>query len=519
MTEESSRAERWRIELGRLILYSLHAPPLSWLLLPVVPLGVRVVERLRTSALWLALALRALYWASVVAVFVVLHQELPFLLREDLWFVGIGLGAVAALGRWRGEWRGLAWLAVGFGALELALPPVHHAWPMRLLFGALAAAGVAGLGFVVGRATLRAVPSLVWGVAIVNAAIWGRQFVFYGLPGEGARASVAAAPGVRLVEYPSLPWKPVPAGFVFTTDPPRFLLEDCEGAHFVLGRLSGLTRFAVRNPDRGEVLDVWANNDVGLDCDAQRLYVGHVDTQKGTDDEVVEVDLAKYQVLRRMRYCGTRTPDTLRLDRARGRLYAFDDSGGIEPIELASLTCIGRIPGSFVRDFAVEPRSGDLVVWDEGHVKRWDVIARAYVRDLPLPSPRMSRHPIGLHYGQLAIESSGRAAWIADLGNGLLHRLDVDGWRVTDTVDLGRGIRYLAIDEKRGRVYVGNYLTGDLEVVSTSPPRRSGSAFVGRRMRAMWLSHDGQRLSFSSEVGGVSVELEPFLSAAERAPR
>src|SRR5207244_147963 len=139
--------------------------------------------------------------------------------------------ATVVLHRRRRPIADLLWIAATFGLLEIALPPVHHPWMTRVAFGIGAFAGVALLGLGMGRAALRSVPGVALAAAIVSTSIWARQLAFYSLPGEGARSRVAATAGVSLVELPELPLRVLSGGPIFTADPPRFLLEDCDGSH------------------------------------------------------------------------------------------------------------------------------------------------------------------------------------------------------------------------------------------------------------------------------------------------
>lgn len=90
---------------------------------------------------------------------------------------------------------------------------------------------------------------------------------------------------------------------------------------------------------------------------------------------------------------------------------------------------------------------------------------------------------------------------------GLLATVDRDSGRVRRTRFVGFGARAVALDEPRGRVYVGNFFRGDVQALDLSTGREMARWFLGRYLRDLRLTRDGRFLLVTSTLGIVRVRL------------
>ena len=86
---------------------------------------------------------------------------------------------------------------------------------------------------------------------------------------------------------------------------------------------------------------------------------------------------------------------------------------------------------------------------------------------------------------------------------GISHRVR----RVRRTRFVGFGARAVALDEPRGRVYVGNFFRGDVQALDLSTGREMARWFLGRYLRDLRLTRDGRFLLVTSTLGIVRVRL------------
>jgi hypothetical protein len=90
---------------------------------------------------------------------------------------------------------------------------------------------------------------------------------------------------------------------------------------------------------------------------------------------------------------------------------------------------------------------------------------------------------------------------------GLLATLDYDTGRILSRRFVGLGLRSVAYDRARRRVYLTNFLAGDVIAVDIETGREVGRWFAGRFAREVRLSHRGDAIFVTSNVGIVRIPL------------
>jgi DNA-binding beta-propeller fold protein YncE len=164
-----------------------------------------------------------------------------------------------------------------------------------------------------------------------------------------------------------------------------------------------------------------------------------------------------------------RFPDGSAVAPGTGRLFVSDESGGQElVIDAKSGRLLATIAlGGEAGMTAFDPRSRHILV----NVQT----ARALVAIDPATNAIVARHALPKscdnNHG-LLVDAPARRAFIACDGNAALLVFDLDAARVTQTLSTARGPDVLALDERRGRLYVASesgtvsvYDTGTKDVV------------------------------------------------------
>jgi DNA-binding beta-propeller fold protein YncE len=95
------------------------------------------------------------------------------------------------------------------------------------------------------------------------------------------------------------------------------------------------------------------------------------------------------------------------------------------------------------------------------------------------------------------------------LGNlGLLATIDYDSGELLQSSYVGIGARHLAVDRARRRIYVSNFLRGDVRAIDIDTGRTVDEWFTGRFVRFVSLSRNGRWLYAPSTMGIVRVALD-----------
>ena len=121
-------------------------------------------------------------------------------------------------------------------------------------------------------------------------------------------------------------------------------------------------------------------------------------------------------------------------------------------------------------------------------------------------------------YGALVwgcdFDPARRVAWIMIANLGVIAVTDYDTGQVIDTWLAEPGLRSAVFDASRSRLYMSNFLRGDVIAIDVDSGREVGRWFVGRFARYVGLTRDRNSLLATSNLGVVRIPL----SAASSAP-
>ncbi|NVB41291.1 hypothetical protein G6O69_25855 [Pseudenhygromyxa sp. WMMC2535] len=205
-------------------------------------------------------------------------------------------------------------------------------------------------------------------------------------------------------------------------------------------------------------------------------------------------------------------------DPARARLAVYTDEGGLHPLEAASLAPptseVALDSPAIPERLLYRPASErGLLCFASGPLFRLD--GTPYMAMAFTPEPYTERPlgadswlaPLALSWGCDWDEARGRVyAGLATLG--LLATLDYDSGALEDLHYIGPGARAVVYDPARDRIYVANFLRGEL-LALTPEGERERRWFIGHFTRDLQLTRDGRALLATSNLGLVRVELDP----------
>jgi hypothetical protein len=104
-------------------------------------------------------------------------------------------------------------------------------------------------------------------------------------------------------------------------------------------------------------------------------------------------------------------------------------------------------------------------------------------------------------------DSRSRRVYVAVANLGLLLTIDYDSGEVIDRNWIGFGIRSIALDRERRRLYLGDFLRGRVIEWDVRQARVVRDWFAGRFVRHLLLSRDRSSLFASSNLGIVEIRL------------
>jgi hypothetical protein len=126
-------------------------------------------------------------------------------------------------------------------------------------------------------------------------------------------------------------------------------------------------------------------------------------------------------------------------------------------------------------------------------------------------APRLLGAPHVLRYGAMVwgcdFDPVRRVAWIAIANLGVIAVTDYDTGEVLDTWWAEPGLRSAAFDARRRRLYVTNFLRGDVVAYDVETGREVGRWFVGRFARWVGSTRDRTALLATSNLGVVRIPL------------
>jgi hypothetical protein len=102
----------------------------------------------------------------------------------------------------------------------------------------------------------------------------------------------------------------------------------------------------------------------------------------------------------------------------------------------------------------------------------------------------------------------GRKVYATVPNIGLLAVIDYDTSRLERAHFVGFALRSVAFDARRRRVYLADFLGGDVLAVDVSSGAEVKRWFVGHFIRELRISHDGNKLLSTSNLGIIRIDLE-----------
>jgi hypothetical protein len=121
----------------------------------------------------------------------------------------------------------------------------------------------------------------------------------------------------------------------------------------------------------------------------------------------------------------------------------------------------------------------------------------------------------GSTWGRLAVswgcdwDRATRTVYAAAPALGLYFVLDYDTGRIREKHFVGFGMRSVAFDQRRRRLYFANFLRGEVVAVDVATGAVTSRWFVGRFAREVRLSRDGGSLLATSNLGVLAIDLGP----------
>lgn len=205
------------------------------------------------------------------------------------------------------------------------------------------------------------------------------------------------------------------------------------------------------------------------------------------------------------------------LDERHDLLAVFSDEGEVilqfraSTLDRAAPVPAPVLPGDVRYD---RERSEGVLCSATGPLKTIDGAAYASValRPAPLalrPLAPSTSHPsswLALTWG-CDWDPASRKVYVAVANFGLLLTLDYDSGLVLDRTWVGFGARAVELDRARGRLYVANFLGGDVTEWELAGMSRLRTWFVGRFVRGLTLARAGTSLFATSNLGVVRIRL------------
>jgi hypothetical protein len=105
-------------------------------------------------------------------------------------------------------------------------------------------------------------------------------------------------------------------------------------------------------------------------------------------------------------------------------------------------------------------------------------------------------------------DPDSRRAWASVANLGLFLIIDYDSGLILNYRFVGMGLRAMALDTGRRRIYVANFLRGDVLALDMDTGAEVARWFAGRFLRGLRLSRDHQSLLVGSNLGVLRIPLE-----------
>ncbi len=495
-----------RAVAGLLPVWALVFAPLSLVLVASLPLlrAVRTLPILRRPMVqWAA---RSVFWSLVAIQFWLLATWAPLLSDTEL--AATAMLFVLVLGSLHIRRGALVpWTLLAVALLPGVAGPFPMAWRWRALSITMHAIVLFAPWIILRGELLREAGSLALACFVTFAFFWGRLAQTAFMPSIETLDGRVATPFFHGAD------EGIPSGA-------HFLVQPCPGWPVVAGshdRERGLVVFPESGGHSLAGIRYLPSDDLAADCERDAAYVGQfmengIDRLSRARPERPARALGNLFVERLPIDCPIQTPWWLLLDRSGEHLYILDEQNQISVADLSSHRCDVAATGDKLWDFAIDSDRQRLILGDAGRVRIVSTDGRIDEETIDLPG-RSRWILTAAHKTKVAMAADG-TIYAAYMNAGTVAKLGRDPLRLEATARLGRGLRLLLWDERRNVAYVGNRVTGDLVAIDGATLAERGRVHVGRRMRTLSLTPDGQALLLGSVVGGVRVDVERLLGSA-----
>jgi len=116
---------------------------------------------------------------------------------------------------------------------------------------------------------------------------------------------------------------------------------------------------------------------------------------------------------------------------------------------------------------------------------------------------------LGMPFG-CEFDPEGRKVYASFINLGVVAKFDYDSGDAEKLFPLAAGVRALAYDRVRRRLYVANFARGDVTAVDVDTGAQQARWFVGRFPRDLRMSRDGNALLVASTIGLLRIRLTPW---------
>ncbi len=132
------------------------------------------------------------------------------------------------------------------------------------------------------------------------------------------------------------------------------------------------------------------------------------------------------------------------------------------------------------------------------------------VQERNLKTCRITRQiPFQMTPWAIAADSEGKSLYFTDFLLGTLSVVDVKSFKIIKSVHIKSGVRAVEVDEKRGLIYVGNFLSPYLVILDNNLQILE-KVFVGNPCRDIKLLKNG-RLFVASNLGLLEVDVDEVM--------
>jgi hypothetical protein len=339
------------------------------------------------------------------------------------------------------------------------------------------------------RVSLRPGPVPVFiGTAMILAACWVKLLVGGSDPTSHIRISETKGVEPVIVAGGNEAWNEMSDSF-------RYAVEDCSGDRYIIGaRSSGREGYDLAiatktSPARvtGLLKNTPSSDRPVMDCDAGLFFAG--------DYKTGEVHIFSTDTFEETGKFDSGLSRLTNISIDTGGKFLFLGSDKEHTVVRADYSKPASIETMAIpsqsSDFLIDNRR--LIVARISSLAAFDaysgLMARRGGNNIPNPEFRVTMDRVHRKY----IGTNMISGFITVYNSATLNP-EKSRW-------LSQGIRFLCSDEDRGLIYVANYLSGIVYFIDSSTLKTRKKIFVGRRIRHLSMSGDGNELLIVSSAG------------------